>query len=147
MVGNLLLCMPQKRHTCTQEMTQFDRRCQFLRDPGHDALDLTLFGLGQKHAFLTVELNWLRDRGPQLEATELLLRGCTIRPRGVSRRRFFSYSRRPTLPNLQWGNLTLVGNTSLYRRQRKPQNIFRSVVRLVRWAMRSDLIEGDEWEA
>ena len=55
--------------------------------------------------------------------------------------------RRPTLPNRQRGNLTLVGNTSLYRRQRKPQNIFRSVVRLVRWAMRSDLIEGEEWEA
>ncbi len=69
MVSNLLLCMPQKRHTRTQEMTQFDRRCQFLSETGYDALYLTLFGLGQEHAFLTIKFICLRDRCLQLEAT------------------------------------------------------------------------------
>src|SRR5262249_12211909 len=95
MVYNLFLSMSQERNTCTQEVTELDRCRELRRETGHDALDLPLFGLGQEHAFLTVEFIWLRDWRPQLEATKQLWPGRTIRLCGVLPRRFFSRGRRP----------------------------------------------------
>ena len=55
-------------------------------------------------------------------------------------------SRLPYLnPKVQRRNLTLVGNTPMYRRHREPPIIFRLAVHLARWAMGSDPIEGPEW--
>jgi hypothetical protein len=56
--------MPQERHTRAQEVTKLDRRGKLLRDPGYNPFDLSLFSLGQEHAFLTIEFIWLRDRRP-----------------------------------------------------------------------------------
>ena len=50
-------------------------------------------------------------------------------------------------PNVQWWNRTLVGSTSATRRHREPPNSDLSTVRLARWAMRSERIQGHVWGA
>jgi hypothetical protein len=78
MVYNLLLCMPEKRHARTQEVTELDRCRDLFRESGHNTLNLTLFGLGQEDTFLSVEFIWLWVWHPQLEATQQLWPGRTI---------------------------------------------------------------------
>ena len=50
-------------------------------------------------------------------------------------------------PNVQRCNRTLVGNTSETDAIESQRFDFRRVVRLARWAMRSERIEGHEWGA
>ena len=50
-------------------------------------------------------------------------------------------------PNVQRWNRTLVGNMSETRRHREPSDRFSPVVRLARWAMRSERIQGHVWGA
>jgi hypothetical protein len=74
-------------------VAQFDRCRQLLGETGHDALDLPLFGLGQKHTLLSVKLDRLRDRRPQLEAAKRLWPGAAVRLGGVCHLRFFGCNR------------------------------------------------------
>ena len=50
-------------------------------------------------------------------------------------------------PNVQWWNRTLVGITSETRRHREPSDRLSPVVRLARWTMRSERIQGHVWGA
>ena len=50
-------------------------------------------------------------------------------------------------PNVQWWNRTLVGSTSETRRHREPPVRLLPVVRLARWTMRSERIQGHGWGA
>ena len=50
-------------------------------------------------------------------------------------------------PNVQWWNCTLVGSTSETRRHREPSVRLSPRVRLARWTMRSERIQGHVWGA